>query len=47
MPLRDWGIGLEELTEYYHRYGLRFTDNKINKESQLWIMSRGFIDQVV
>lgn len=47
MPLRDWGIGLEELTEYYHRYGLRYTDDEINKESQLWIMSRGFIDQVV
>ena len=47
MPLRDWGIGLEELTEYYHRYGLAYTDEGINKETQLWIMSRGFVDQVV
>lgn len=45
MPLRDWGLGLEELTEYYHRYGLYFTDFGINKTSQNWFMTRGVIDQ--
>ena len=38
MPIKDWGLGLEELTEYYHRYGLRFTDKGINKESQIWFI---------
>ena len=46
MPLRDWGLGLEELTDYYHRYGLRFTDKGINPETQTWILMRGVIDQV-
>lgn len=45
MPLRDWGLGLEELTEYYHRYGLYFTDFGINKTSQNWFMTRGVLDQ--
>ena len=45
MPLRDWGLGLEELTEYYHRYGLYFTDFKINWPSQNWFITRGIVDQ--
>ena len=45
MPMRDWGIGLEELTEYYHRYGLYFTNFGMNKISQNWFMTRGVVDQ--
>lgn len=45
MPVRDWGIGLEELTEYYHRYGLYYTDNGLNRKSQNWFMTRGVVDQ--
>lgn len=45
MPLKDWGLGLEELTEYYHRYGLYYTDFAINKESQNWFITRGLVDQ--
>jgi len=47
MPMRDWGIGLEDLTDYYHRYGLRFTDKGINKDTETWILMKGIIDQVV
>lgn len=45
MPLRDWGLGLEEITEYYHRYGLYYTDFGLNKPSQHWFMTRGIVDQ--
>lgn len=45
MPIREWGLGLEDLTEYYHRYGLYFTDFGLNKISQNWFFTRGVVDQ--
>ena len=45
MPLKDWGLGLEEITDYYHRYGLYYTDFGLNKESQNWFITRGVVDQ--
>lgn len=46
MPLREWGLGLEQVTEYYHKYGLYFTDKGMNNPtSQLWFVDRGIIDQ--
>lgn len=46
MPLREWGLGLEQITEYYHKYGLYFTDPGMNNQaSQMWFIDRGLIDQ--
>lgn len=46
MPLREWGLGLEQVTEYYHKYGLYFTDKGMNNPtSQVWFIDRGIIDQ--
>lgn len=46
MPLREWGLGLEQITEYYHKYGLYFTDPQMNNPtSQMWFIDRGLIDQ--
>lgn len=43
MSIRNWGLGLEQLTELYHKYGLYWQD--VNPELQNWFIDRGTLDE--